>query len=113
MKPFFTFFFALTIISAIAEDPFKIPENTQELARNESGKTWKMNGILPLTLEQGKAALMKNVANAGFKLKHEITTDQTAGSVLVCWTKGQEELIMMIWPSGKNKTVFTWGINRK
>ena len=106
MKPFFTFFFALTIICAIAADPFK-------MARNESGKTWRMNGILPLTLEQGKAALMKNVANAGFKLKHEITTDQTAGSVLVCWTKGQEELIMMIWPSGKNKTVFTWGINRK
>lgn len=113
MKLFFTFFFILTLISAIAAEPFKMPENTQELARNESGKTWRMNGVLPLALEQGKAALMKNVANAGFKLKHEIVTDQTPGSILVCWNKGQEELIMMIWPSGKNKTVFAWGINRK
>ena len=53
MKLFFTFFFILTLISAIAADPFKMPENTQELARNESGKAWRMNGVLPLALEQG------------------------------------------------------------
>ncbi len=100
-------FFSFAVFSA---EPFALPKGTEVINRDDSGKTWQMNGSLKMGFEEAKKTLSTAVQKAGFKLKHEIPLDEkNKEHVLLSWAKGKQTLIMMLWSGGK-KTFFSWGI---
>ncbi len=101
--------------AVFAADPFKMPEGTKEINRDDSGKTWRMNGYIDSDFETAKKALCKSVEKSSFKKKHEIILDEKKQSVLIAWNKEAEKgkekegMIMMIWKGDDKKTFFSWG----
>lgn len=90
-----------------------MPEGSQIINRDNSGKTWQMNGSLKMNFEKAKKTLDSSVQKAGFKLKHEIPLDEkNKEHIILAYTKGKQTLIMMLW-SGDRKTFFAWGINEE
>ena len=90
-----------------------MPEGSQIINRDNSGKTWQMNGSLKMNFEKAKKTLDSSIQKAGFKLKHEIPLDEkNKEHIILAYAKGKQTLIMMLW-SGDKKTFFAWGINEE
>ena len=107
---FFLFIFAFVEVAAA---PFVLPKGTEVIKRDESGKTWQMNGSLKMSFEEAKKTLNSAVLKAGFKLKHEIPLkEKEKEHILLAYTKEKQTLIMMLWSEGK-KTYFAWGITKE
>lgn len=105
-------FFFLTI-AVFAAEPFVLPKGTEVINRDESGKTWQMNGSLKMSFEEAKKTLNSAVLKAGFKLKHEIPLEEKEKEhILLAYTKEKQTLIMMLW-SEEKKTYFAWGITKE
>lgn len=102
--------FFLLSLGLFAAEPFALPKGTEVINRDNSGKTWQMNGSLKMGFAEAKKTLSTAVQKAGFKLKHEIPLDEkNKEHILLSWIKGKQALIMMLW-SGDKKTFFSWGI---
>lgn len=105
-------FFFLTS-AVFATEPFALPKGTEVINRDESGKTWQMNGSLKMSFEETKKTLNSAVLKAGFKLKHEIPLEEKEKEhILLAYTREKQTLIMMLWSEGK-KTYFAWGITKE
>jgi len=107
---FYLFFCSFAIFAA---EPFVLPKGTEVINRDESGKTWQMNGSLKMSFEEAKKTLNSAVLKAGFKLKHEIPLEEKEKEhILLAYTKEKQTLIMMLW-SEEKKTYFAWGITKE
>lgn len=103
-------FLLLFVYDIFAEDPFVLPREIRVINRDNSGKTWQMNGVVNLSFSSAKKELSDAVQKAGFKLKHEIQlNEKNKEHILLSWTKKRQTLIMMLWTAEKN-TFFSWGI---
>ena len=99
-------FFSIATFSA---ESLALPKETEVINRDNSGKTWQMNGSLKMDFEEAKKTLSASIQKAGFKLQHEIPLDEkNKEHMLLSWTKGKQTLIMMLW-AGDKKTFFSWG----
>ena len=114
MKKKFAYILFFFLTSAVfATEPFALPKGTEVINRDESGKTWQMNGSLKMSFEEAKKTLNSAVLKAGFKLKHEIPLkEKEKEHILLAYTKEKQTLIMMLWSEGK-KTYFAWGITKE
>lgn len=113
MRRFVSSGFLFFTVAVSAAEPFVLPEGSQIINRDNSGKTWQMNGSLKMNFEKAKKTLDSSVQKAGFKLKHEIPLDEkNREHIILAYTKGKQTLIMMLW-SGDRKIFFAWGINEE
>ena len=113
MRTFASICFLFFTVAVSAAEPFVLPEGSQIINRDNSGKTWQMNGSLKMNFEKAKKTLDSSIQKAGFKLKHEIPLDEkNKEHIILAYAKGKQTLIMMLW-SGDKKTFFAWGINEE
>lgn len=88
--------------------PFTIPKEAEVLAKDTSGKTWRMSGRLKGELAENKKALYIALIKAKFDFKHETAMDEAKTHLLSTWVKGKEVLLLLVW-QGDGYTYFSWG----
>ena len=93
--------------------PFMLPAGAKVLARDDSGKTWRQNGVVTGGVQTVQAAFSNQLVRTEFKCKHVIPLDENTGRVLEEWRKGDQSLLLMLWPSEKGMTMFSWGISNE
>lgn len=113
MRRWLLFFLLFSVFAASAADPFRLPEKTTVIHRDESGKTWAFNGMLNASLAETKKLLKDAILKSGFKFKYEIPMDEKGKEhVILSFVKKKETLILMLWTDDGKKTFFSYGISR-
>ena len=93
--------------------PFELPMGTKVLIRDDSGKTWRQNGIVTGAVHTVQTAFSNQLVKAEFKSKHVIPLEEKTGRVLEEWRKGDQSLLLMLWPGQKGLTMFSWGVSNE
>ena len=93
--------------------PFVLPFGTKVFNKDDSGKTWRQNGVVTGAVQMVQVAFSNQLAQAKFKCKHVIPLEEKAGRVLEEWRKGDQSLLLMLWPGEKGMTMFSWGISNE
>ena len=99
---------AADVAKLVDMQPFTIPKETEMLAKDSSGKTWRMSGRLKGKLEEGKKSLYIALIKAKYDFKHETAMDEAKTHLLSTWVKGKEVLLLMVWQDD-GYTYFSWG----
>ena len=92
---------------------FALPSGTRVLFKDDSGKTWRQNGVVTGAVQTVQAAFSNQLVTAKFKCKHVIPLEEKTGRVLEEWRKGDQSLLLMLWPGEKGFTMFSWGISNE
>ena len=92
---------------------FALPLGAKVLFKDDSGKTWRQNGVVTGAVQAVQAAFSNQLVKAKFKCKHVIPLEEKTGRVLEEWRKGDLSLLLMLWPSEKGMTMFSWGISNE
>ncbi len=95
--------------AAFAEDPFTLPTGTIVLAKDDSGKTWRQNGVVTGSVEVVHGAFSNNLVKAGYACRHVIPLEKNRTRLLQEWHKGKQSLLLMLWPGKNRSTLFSWG----
>ena len=93
--------------------PFELPAGAKVLAKDDSGKTWRQNGVVTGDVHVVQAAFSNQLVKAKFTCKHVIVLEEKTGRALEEWRKGKESLLLMLWPGGIGKTMFSWGVSNE
>lgn len=93
--------------------PFVLPSGAKVLFNDDSGKTWRQNGVATGAVHMVQASFSNQLVKAKFKCKHVIPLEEKTGRVLEEWRKGDLSLLLMLWPSEKGMTMFSWGISNE
>ncbi len=102
---------AADVQKRIAPMPFELPIGAKVLAKDDSGRTWRQNGVMTGEVQVVQAAFSNQLAKAKFQCRHVIALEEKTGRALEEWRKGNESLLLMLWPGGKGITMFSWGIS--
>ena len=97
-----------------AAEPFVLPKEALILNRDDSGKTWALNGAMKKPLAETRRELTAAVTRSGYRFKHEIPVDaKGAEHLILSFVKGNETLIVMLWAIDGKNTFFSYGVERK
>jgi len=99
--------------NALISQLFTLPAGAKVLFKDDSGKTWRQNGVVTGAVQTVQAAFSNQLVQAKFKCKHVIPLEEKTGRVLEEWRKGDQSLLLMLWPSEKGTTMFSWGISNE
>lgn len=95
------------------KDPFVMPGNVIVTARDESGRTWRVNGRLNRSMTDTQKEFTAAIEREKFKFQHEIPLGKEDNRKLLAWRKQNQELILMIWRISDQVTGFAWGVGKK
>lgn len=115
----FTFVVLLVVAAAYCKEGgnvgqvFKVPDEAINIKTNDSGKTWRMTGELPLSVSEAEKRLRQKIETEGFIFLHEIPMRQDKVKKLLAWKKDNARLILFIWEIDERKTGFSWGISQE
>lgn len=101
------------VTNAPISQVFALPSGAKVLFKDDSGKTWRQNGVVTGAVQVVQAAFSNQLVNATFKCRHVIVLEEKTGRVLEEWRKGDQSLLLMLWPSEKGTTMFSWGISNE
>ena len=93
--------------------PFALPTGAKILFKDDSGRTWRQNGVVTGAVQMVQAAFSNQLVKAEFKCRHVIPLEEKSGRVLEEWRKGDESLLLMLWPGQKGLTMFSWGVSHE
>lgn len=103
----------LTVTNAPLLQLFTLPKGARVFANDDSGKTWRQNGVVTGRVEVVQTAFSNQLVKAGFRCKHVIVLEEKTGRALEEWRKGDQSLLLMLWPGEKDMTMFSWGISNE
>ena len=91
--------------------PFTMPVNAHVTNASADGRGWKANGEIGVSFNQAQAQFAVKVAAAGWTHLHTISLGRNR--VLEAWSRGGEELTMMIWRIAPGRSGFSYGLSMK
>ncbi len=91
--------------------PFTMPVNAQVTHAAADGRGWKANGEIGVSFNQAQAQFAAKVAAAGWAHLHTISLGRNR--VLEAWSRGGEELTLMIWRIAPGRSGFSYGLSMK
>ncbi len=91
--------------------PFTLPVRAKVTETAADGKGWKANGRVPVSFQQAKAQFGAKIAAAGWAHLHTIQLG--GGRVLEAWSRGSEELTLMVWRISPGVSGFSYGLSSK
>lgn len=95
----------------IPSAPFTLPVRAKVTETAADGKGWKANGSVPVSFQQAKAQFGSKIAAAGWAHLHTIQLG--SGRVLEAWSRGSEELTLMVWRISPGVSGFSYGLSSK
>ena len=91
--------------------PFTMPVTARVGEPAADGKGWKVNGEIGVSFNQAQAQFAAKVAAAGWAHLHTISLGRDR--VLEAWSRGDQELTMMIWRIAPGRSGFSYGLSMK
>lgn len=94
-----------------AQTPFKLPLSAKVTAASAENGGWKTNGEIGVSFEQAKKQFAVKLSSGGWIHMHSIALGKNRD--VESWTRGDEELTLMIWRISAGKAGFAYGITQK
>lgn len=112
----FPIFSALVFFAVLATaQTLSMPDGFRRMFLDESGKTWRETGELPLAPDDALAAVKEALVAQGYHVRHDIGRKNWVGVRLLLFAKGEsdDEIIVSLWKKAENLTGCSWGVSAK
>ena len=93
--------------------PFRLPVGARVVSASPDGRGWGVSGELDLPFVQAKGRLLSAASAAGWSLLHTIPMGRRGDRVLIAFSRGDEELTVMVARLGVAKSSFSCGVSAK
>ena len=91
--------------------PFAMPVRAKVTETAADGKGWNVSGEITVSFEQAKAQFGTKIAAAGWAHMHSIALGRDR--TLEAWSRGGEELTLMVWRIAPGRSGFSYGLSCK
>ena len=95
---------------AVKTYSLRMPVTAVITESDDSGKTWRRNGIMPVTYMSAVNQMKACLAGQGWIVKQIIPLGRKNDRTLINFEKGKQKITVMIWRMDLAKTGFSWGI---
>ena len=107
-----TFLISLCVTSVIAADfSIRLPVSAVITNSDNSGKTWKQNGYIPITYVTAVTQMSACLRGQGWKEIQYIGMGKDKSRCIMVWQRGKKKITVMIWKVLVDQSGFSWGIN--
>ena len=96
--------------AAIKTYSIRMPVSAVVTESDDSGKTWRRNGVMPVTYVSAVSQMKACLGGQGWVLKQTISLGKTNDRTLMNFEKGKQKITVMIWKIKLNQAGFSWGI---
>lgn len=90
--------------------PFVLPPAVTVSETAADGKGWQVSGTLSVSYVQAQARLTTSIAAAGWSHLHTINLSKDRQ--LDAWSRGSEELTLMVWRIAPGRSGFSYGVSK-
>jgi hypothetical protein len=77
---------------------------------DDSGKTWRRNGVMPVTYVSAVNQIKACLRGQGWSLKQAIPLGNRNDRTLLNFENGKRKITVMVWKIKLNQAGFSWGI---
>lgn len=105
------FFTIAAAVLTVVASPFVLPPGASLENASAASQGWHGNGTLALSFLQAQKRLASSVAASGWRHLHTIELGRDR--VLEAWSRGDEELTVMIWRIRPGESAFSYGVSKK
>lgn len=95
---------------AVKTYSLRMPVTAVITESDDSGKTWRRNGAMPVTYTSAVNQLRACLTGQGWVVKQIIPLGRKNDRTLINFEKGKQKITVMIWRMDLAKTGFSWGI---
>ncbi len=107
-------YFVLLVVpfsfGAVKTYSLRMPVSAVITESDDSGKTWRQNGVMPVTYVSAVSQLKACLGSQGWKLKQNIPLGSATDRTLMNFEKGKKKITVMVWKIKLNQAGFSWGI---
>ena len=104
-----SFLLSLAAFRSLAA-PFVMPPAATVSETAADGKGWQVSGTLSISFVQAQARLVTSIAAAGWSHLHTINLGKDRQ--LDAWSRGSEELTLMVWRIAPGRSGFSYGVSK-
>lgn len=95
-----------------AAEPFRIPVGAELTSGAPEAGGWGASGVVYAPYVQARARLIAAVTASGWRLLHEIPVGNGNDRALIAFSRGRDELTLMVSKAGIGKSLFSYGVSR-
>ena len=95
---------------AVKTYSIRMPVSAVITESDDSGKTWRQNGVMPVTYVSAVSQLKACLGSQGWKLKQAIPLGSATDRTLMNFEKGKRKITVMVWKIKLTQAGFSWGI---
>lgn len=95
---------------AVKTYSIRMPVSAVIMESDDSGKTWRQNGVMPVTYVSAVSQLKACLGSQGWKLKQTILLGNATDRTLMNFEKGKKKITVMVWKIKLTQAGFSWGI---
>lgn len=96
---------------APAAEPFRIPVGAKLTSGSVELGGWAASGVVYAPYVQARSRLIAAVSASGWRLSHEIALGKRTDKTLLSFTRGRDELTLMVTRLAVNRTAFSYGLS--
>jgi hypothetical protein len=115
LKYFFTAIITLLTLllpaqGAVKTYSLRMPVTAVITEADDSGKTWRRNGVMPVTYVSAVNQMRACLNGQGWVVKQVIPLGRRNDRTLINFVNGKQKITVMLWRIDLAKTGFSWGI---
>lgn len=95
---------------AVKTYSIRMPVSAVITESDDSGKTWRQNGVMPVTYVSSVSQIKACLGSQGWKLKQNIPLGSAMDRTLMNFEKGKKKITVMVWKIKLTQAGFSWGI---
>lgn len=109
-------FFFLLLLSVAAAAPgadfsIRLPVSATVTSTDNTGKTWRQNGFLPVPYVAAVNQISACLRGQGWKRTQYISLGKDKSRCIMVWECGGKKITVMVWRILVDQSGFSWGIN--
>jgi len=95
---------------AVKTYAIRMPVSAVITESDGSGKTWRRNGVMPVTYVSAVTQIKACLSGQGWRLKETIPLGNDNERTLLNFGSGKFKITVMVWKIKLNQAGFSWGI---
>lgn len=95
---------------AVKTYALRMPVTAVITEADDSGKTWRCNGVMPVTYVSAVNQMRACLTGQGWTVKQVIPLGRKNDRTLINFENGKQKITVMFWRIDLAKTGFSWGI---
>jgi len=95
---------------AVKTFSLRMPVSAVITESDDSGKTWRRNGVMPVTYVSTVNQMRACLKGQGWVVKQAIPLGRKNDRTLINFENGKQKITVMLWRIDLAKTGFSWGI---